>query len=158
MKYVAFVCGHNKGRSQMAMAMFNFLKKQYPRMADKYEAISWGTDIKEGMNQRVVEVMSEFGVNMRDVSVYFSKGINHPSIQDKLSDVALVYTMGCMDEACVLPDGLRVTEDWGLEDPVNEDVDVAVLRDKTQEKVLELLESIDYEVLLGNVYGSISAK
>lgn len=153
MKYVAFVCGHNKGRSQMAMAMFNFLKEQYPRMADKYEAISWGTDIREGMNQRVVEVMSEFGVYMADVSVYFAKGIDHSSIQDKLSDVALVYTMGCMDKACVLPEGLRVTEDWRLEDPVNEDVDVTALRDQTQEKVSELLKSIDYEMLVADFYG-----
>lgn len=45
MQYIAFVCGHNAGRSQMAQATFNTLKKINSKVDSRYEAISWGTGI-----------------------------------------------------------------------------------------------------------------
>src|SRR3990172_7138502 len=68
-KYIAFVCGHNAGRSQMAQAAFNTLKglleNYFPKLKD-YEAISWGTDVKEDckLNSRSVASMKNIGIDM----------------------------------------------------------------------------------------------
>ena len=53
MKYIAFVCGHNSGRSQMAQAFFNYAIKDFSSIDGKYEAISAGTRHGDAINPLV---------------------------------------------------------------------------------------------------------
>ena len=139
------ICGHNSGRSQMAQAAFNTLKKIYPRINPEYEAISWGTGIKENgkVNPKVIEPMKAIGMDLTNTAIYFPKDINHPLIKNKLNDVVRAFTMGCMNKKCELPLGMQIkTEDvtdWDLEDPADDKTDVNAVRDKIIGKTLELL-------------------
>ena len=149
MNYIAMICGHNSGRSQMAQAAFNYFKKLFPSVDAKYEAISWGTGIKENgtVNPRVIETMKEMGIDLTDKGVYFPKTIDHPDIRKKLKEVVKSFTMGCMDKKCELPLGMRVKTkeivDWGLEDPAEDETDVIAVRDKIIGKVLELINELN---------------
>ena len=80
MKYIAFICGHNSGRSQMAQAAFNHLKKLNPKVDAEYEAISWGTGIKENgtVNPKVIEPMKAVGIDLTDKNIHFPKIIDTP--------------------------------------------------------------------------------
>lgn len=140
--YVAFVCGHNSGRSQAAEAGFNCLKTLYTQVDSSYEAISWGTTPGKAINPRVVHAMEAIGISLPS-SKHFPKGIDHPSLQGKLEHVVRVYTMGCMDEACELPLPIPVKPeqvvDWGLDDPADPKTDVIAVRNKILGNCLELI-------------------
>lgn len=149
MKYVSMVCGHNSGRSQMAQAVFNHLKKLYPKVDVEYESISWGTGIGDKVNPKVIEPMKAVGIDLTDARVYFPKDINHPFVQENLKDVVKVFTMGCMDKDCELPQGMQVKSeevvDWDLEDPAKDETDVNSVRDKIIGKTLELINEFNNE-------------
>lgn len=146
-KFVAFVCGHNSGRSQMAQAAFNSLKKLFPKADSNYEAISWGTGIKENamVNPKVISPMKEIGIDLSDKKNYFPKTADHALVKQKYPHVVRVYTMGCMDNTCVLPLGKKINGDWDLEDPAKETTDVTAVRDKIIGKTLELLNEFNKE-------------
>ena len=147
MKYIAFVCGHNSGRSQLAHGAFNCLKTLYPKVDAEYEAIAWGTGIdpKSGVNKKVIPLARRVGIDLSDKSIYFPKNADHDSLQPKLPKVVKVITMGCMDSACEIPPKIEnlSTEDvvdWGLDDPASENTDVTAARDQILGYCLELIE------------------
>jgi len=127
----------------MAQAVFNHVKKQFPAAA-AYQAISWGTGIGDRVNPKVIEPMKELGIDLTK-SEYFPKDINHPSIKDKLPNVVKVFTMGCIENGCDLPQGMQVKSedvvDWGLDDPAKEGVDVLEVRDKIMTNCRELIST-----------------
>ncbi|MDB5100660.1 MAG: protein-tyrosine-phosphatase family, putative arsenate reductase [Cyanobacteria bacterium RYN_339] len=125
MKTVLFACVHNTGRSQMAEAFFN-------RLADraKARAISGGTEPATAMNQTVIEVMREVGIDL------VADG-HHPKIADldRLVDGDRPISMGCgVELAC--PVRLGRMEDWGLDDPKGQPVEkVRAIRDDIRQRV-----------------------
>lgn len=129
MKHVLFACVHNTGRSQMAEAFFN-------RMADsaKARALSGGTEPATGMNPTVLEVMKEVGIDL------VAEG-HHPKIADldELSDGDRAISMGCgVSLAC--PVRLGKMEDWGLEDPKGQPIEVVrEIRDDIKRRVERLV-------------------
>jgi arsenate reductase len=129
MKHVLFACVHNTGRSQMAEAFFN-------RMADpaKARALSGGTEPATGMNPTVLEVMKEVGIDL------VAEG-HHPKIADldELSDGDRAISMGCgVSLAC--PVRLGKMEDWGLEDPKGQALEVVrEIRDDIKRRVERLV-------------------
>ena len=124
---VLFVCVHNAGRSQMAAALLAH------HGGDRVVVRSAGTAPAEEINEAVVEVMAEVGIDLR------SSGA-HPKLLDpaavRVSDV--VITMGCGDE-CPFHPGVRYL-DWVLDDPAGLRVDeVRPIRDEIDRRVRALL-------------------
>ena len=101
MNYVLFVCGHNAGRSQMAQAFFNHLKRKYPLVDKSYGAISAGTRHGGNINPLVVQVMGEIGIDMDNSEVYFPKGLNEEFVASRGKNVKRVI-VAC-DDQCELP-------------------------------------------------------
>ena len=149
MKYIAFVCGHNSGRSQLAQGAFNKLKAVSPEVDAEFEAISWGTGIdpNSGVNKKIVPVAKTVGIDLTDESTYFPKNADDSSLVDRLPNVAKVITMGCMKTACELPpmiEGVDTDdiEDWGLEDPASEDTDIATVTNQILGNCLKLIQAL----------------
>jgi arsenate reductase (thioredoxin) len=122
---VLFVCVHNAGRSQMAAGLLNRLA------AGRVQVRSAGSEPADQLNPKVVEAMSEIGI---DVSHEFPKPLTGAMV--KAADV--VITMGCGD-ACPIYPGKRY-EDWELEDPAGKDLDtVRRIRDEIAGRVRALV-------------------
>ena len=89
--------------------------------------------------------MRQIGIDLTDTAIHFPKDINHPYIKNKLKNVSRVYTMGCMDNVCQLPNGLTLKGDWDLEDPAKEETDVIAVSDEIIGKILELINELNRE-------------
>lgn len=126
--HVMFVCVHNAGRSQMAETFFNALAPK------GLHAISAGTQPTEQVNPTVVAAMAEVGIAMA----------GH---QPKLATPELVtasdriITMGCgVQESCPLYLGMKIDEDWGLDDPAGQGIEVVrPIRDAVRAHVEDLI-------------------
>ena len=128
MATVLFVCVHNAGRSQMAAGLLHQLA------GDRVTVMSAGSEPAERLNPRVVEAMSEVGV---DITRQFPKPLTGAMV--KAADV--VITMGCGD-ACPIYPGKRY-EDWELEDPAGKDIDtVRRIRDDIAVRVRSLASGL----------------
>jgi len=124
---ILFVCVHNSGRSQMAEA---FAKRMAKNAVDVASA---GTVPGGEMNPMVVAAMAERNI---DIS-----GARPKLIQQAMVDAAdLVFTMGCaIDASC--PAVFTPSEDWGLDDPVGQPMEVVRrIRGEVEAKVRALLE------------------
>lgn len=98
-------------------------------------AISAGTEPVMGVDPKVVEVMSEVGI---DIGGKVPKKLT----AEMLDGVDRVITMGCGVEG-VCPAALITTEDWGLEDPAGKPVEkVREIRDQIEKKVKALLNEL----------------
>ncbi len=132
MTTVLFACVHNTGRSQMAEAFFN-------RLADpaKARAISGGTEPATEMNQAVVAVMRELGIDL------VAEG-HRPKIADlaQLREGDRPISMGCgVELAC--PVRLGQLEDWGLADPKGQPIEaVRAIRDEIRQHVERLVDAL----------------
>ena len=125
---VLFVCVHNAGRSQMAAGLL------YERAGGRVIVRSAGSTPADELNPRVVEAMSEIGV---DISREFPQPLTDESV--RAADV--VITMGCGD-ACPIYPGKRY-EDWELEDPAGKDLaSVRRIRDEIDARVVRLLDEL----------------
>jgi arsenate reductase len=125
---VLFVCVHNAGRSQMAAALL------HQKAEGRVRVRSAGSTPANELNPRVVEAMSEIGI---DISREFPKPLTDESV--RAADV--VITMGCGD-ACPIYPGKRY-EDWELEDPAGKDIaSVRRIRDEIEGRVERLLEEL----------------
>lgn len=105
MPQVLFVCVGNSCRSQMAEAF---------ALAAGLSAESAGTVPTAAVNARAIEAMAEVGISMDD---------HTPKVLDwdRLGDFERTITMGCgVEESCP---ALRTDADWGLDDPVDRDMD-----------------------------------
>ena len=125
---ILFVCVHNAGRSQMAEAFFNALAP------DGLHAISSGTQPTERINPIVVEAMAEAGL---DMSAHYPK-LATPEL---VAASERIITMGCgVQESCPLYLGMKIDEDWGLDDPAGQEIDdVRPIRDVVRERVIDLI-------------------
>ncbi len=125
---VLFVCVHNAGRSQMAAALLE------RHAAGRVRVRSAGSEPAGSLNPRVVEAMSEIGI---DISREFPKPLSDEFVQT--ADV--VITMGCGD-ACPIYPGKRY-EDWDVQDPAGQDLEtVRRIRDEIDLRVEMLIEEL----------------
>jgi arsenate reductase (thioredoxin) len=125
---VLFVCVHNAGRSQMAMAMMQ------ARGEGRVHVRSAGSAPGDEINPLVVEALAEIGLDLEGA---FPK----PLTDDVVRAADYVITMGCGD-ACPIYPGKRYL-DWELADPANEDLEtVRAIRDEVGRRVDGLLEQI----------------
>ena len=127
MKKVLFVCVGNSARSQMAEAFFNHWAK------GAAQAVSAGTEPAGGLAAGIAEAMRELGIDMR---------AHHPKqLSDELTAGAeRIITMGC-GVSC--PVGIRIDEDWGLDDPAGQPLaQVRATRDAIARRVKLLLEQL----------------
>ena len=129
MKTVLFICTHNAGRSQMAEAFFNLMKK------DNMTAISAGTTPSQQINPIVVQAMKETGIDISD---------KKPKLltMELMEKADRVITMGCgTDKMC--PAAFVPVEDWELEDPEGKSIDqVRKIRDEVKNRVDGLVKEI----------------
>lgn len=122
---VLFVCLHNAGRSQMAVAFLTRLA------GDTVEVRSAGTNPADAIHPTVVRVMGELGI---DLTGRTPTALTTEAVEE--SDV--VITMGCGDACPVFP-GKRYL-DWNLPDPAGRPLDeVRAIRDDIETRVRELL-------------------
>ena len=118
---VLFVCVGNSCRSQMAEAM----ARQHG-----LEAESAGTRPASAVSPTALQVLREHGIETS-------------GLRPKLLDLAglpafdKTITMGCgVAESCP---SLRTDEDWGLDDPVGQPIEVfRAMRDDIERRVLAL--------------------
>ena len=125
---VMFVCVHNAGRSQMAEAVFNALAPAGMR------AVSAGTEPTERVNPAAVTAMEEVGISM-------AGHMPKLATPEMVAASDRIITMGCgVQESCPLYLGMKIDEDWGLDDPAGQPLDtVRRIRNQIVEKVKALL-------------------
>ena len=122
---VLFVCTHNSGRSQLAMALMSH------HAGAAVHVRSAGTQPARHVDPTVLEVLSELGIDAADE---FPKPLTDDVV--RASDV--VVTTGCGD-ACVVYPGKRYL-DWELEDPEGKSLPrVRAIRDQVDALVQQLL-------------------
>ena len=122
---VLFVCVHNAGRSQMAAGYLQHLA------GDRIDVVSAGSQPADGVNPVAVAAMAEEGI---DITHEVPKILTDDAVRE--SDV--VVTMGCGDECPYFP-GKRY-EDWVLDDPAGQDLDVVRrVRDEIRGRVEALI-------------------
>ena len=101
---------------------------------DRVQVRSAGSEPASRLNPKVVEAMSEVGV---DISLEFPKPLTGAMVKE--ADV--VITMGCGDTCPIFP-GKRY-EDWELEDPAGKDIDtVRRIRDDIRGRVEVLVSEL----------------
>jgi protein-tyrosine-phosphatase len=125
---VLFLCVHNAGRSQMALGWFTHLA------AGRAVAYSGGSEPADQINPAAIAAMAEVGI---DIASEKPKRWT----DDLLSAVDVVVTMGCGD-ACPYVPGKRY-EDWPLDDPAGQPLDVVrLIRDEIRTRVEKLLTEL----------------
>lgn len=125
---VLFLCRHNAGRSQMAMAFFSHLAGD--------AAIAWsaGSHPKGEVNPAAVAAMAERGINIADE---YPK----PWTDEIIEAAEVVVTMGCGDAVPAVAG--RRTEDWALDDPDGKDLAaVRPIRDEIERRVRRLVSQL----------------
>ncbi|MTI59793.1 MAG: arsenate reductase ArsC [Firmicutes bacterium] len=128
MKYkVAFVCIGNSCRSQIAEGF----AKEYG--SDVLEVYSAGTNPAEQIKLNAVKAMEEIGIDISD---------QYPKLlEDIPAELDILITMGCGVECPFVPCKMR--EDWGLDDPVGQAIEVfRQTRAIIEKKVKELIEKV----------------
>ena len=138
MKTILYVCVHNAGRSQMAEAFTNTLAKE---RGLSVRGLSAGTVAGTEINPTALAVMEELGVSMA--------GQTPKMLTSELGDSAdRVITMGCGVDADACPARVRVTEDWGLDDPKGQPLEkVRAIRDEIKARVEALLTNMSAETI-----------
>jgi arsenate reductase len=125
---VLFVCVHNAGRSQMAAGYLDHLS------GGAIEVRSAGSEPADKINPVAIQAMAEEGI---DITAEKPKILTIEAV--KASDV--VITMGCGD-ACPYYPGKRY-EDWTLDDPAGQDIDVVrPIRNQIRGRVEQLLQEL----------------
>lgn len=128
------MCIHNSGRSQIAEAFANKLG------AGRVVAESAGTEAADGLNPAAVQAMEEIGYDMSG---------HHPKIMtmEMVNSADRMITMGCgVDTEGVCPASYIPTEDWGLEDPKGQPIEmVRQIRDQIEARVRKLIEEMTAE-------------
>ena len=103
-----------------------------------FSVYSAGTEEYPAPKPMAVEVMEDSGI---DMSEHTSK-----LLSDIPSELDILITMGCGVECPYVPTKHR--EDWGLDDPSGgPKIEFEKTRDIIKEKVLELIDRINKELL-----------
>jgi arsenate reductase len=125
---ILFACVHNGGRSLAAKV----LAEHYG--GDAVEVRSAGSEPGERLNAAVVEVLRERGLSTAGES---------PSLltREVVEAADVVVTMGCGESCPVYPG--KAYEDWALEDPKGQAVDVVRgIVDEIDARVQDLLRRL----------------
>ena len=124
---IGFICVGNSCRSQMAEGFAKELGK------DVLEVYSAGTDPAPQVKPNAVKAMEEIGIDISDQEPKLLKDIP--------GELDILITMGCNVECPYVPCDLR--EDWGLDDPAGEPIEVfRETRDIIEEKIKVLIQKI----------------
>jgi len=126
---VLFVCVHNAGRSQMAEAFLNEIS------GERHRGMSAGSMPSDEVNPVAVEAMAELDIDMG--------GARPKRLTAEMVNVTdLVVTLGCGEDVCpVVPVEI---EDWGLDDPHGQPLEVVrEIRDEIRGRVEELVATLD---------------
>ncbi len=127
---VLFVCVHNAGRSQMAEALFN-RAAQSQGIASR--AMSAGTLGGGRINPVVAQAMAEIAVPLDGQT---PKALT----PEMVSWAERIVSMGCGVNAEACPTKFLVAEDWGLDDPAGQSLEVVRrIRDEVAARVDELV-------------------
>lgn len=131
---VLFVCVHNSGRSQMAEAIFN---REAARRGLDARAKSAGTMAGGEINPRARDVLGEMGIG--------SDGLHPKTITPAMVEEAnLIVGMGCGVDGEACPTRFLLGEDWGLEDPAGQPIEVVrEIGHEVAKRVGELLDRIE---------------
>jgi arsenate reductase len=125
---VLFACVHNAGRSQMAAGWARKLG------GERIVVHSGGSEPAERVNESVVAVMAEVGIDIAEETPRFWS-------DEAIEAAEVVVTMGCGDQCPVVP-GTRYI-DWDLPDPAGlSPDDVRPIRDQIETRVRALLEEL----------------
>ena len=125
---VLFVCVHNAGRSQMAVALLEH--HGHGRM----HARSGGSAPTDRINPSVVAAMEEIDLDV-------SREVPKPVTAEMVKAADVVITMGCGDVCPVYPG--KHYEDWVLEDPAGRGLEaVRPIRDEIDRRVRALLADL----------------
>ncbi len=130
MTAIAFACGHNAGRSQMAAAFARALAPP------GIKVVSGGVSPAREVNPVVVAAMAEKGI---DISGERPRRLT----PDEAASADYLITMGCSpDEAC--PAGYRGdARDWALSDPKGKPIEeVRKIRNEVEARVRALVDEI----------------
>ncbi|MEH2075809.1 MAG: arsenate reductase, glutathione/glutaredoxin type [Nostoc sp.] len=131
MKKVMFVCKHNSRRSQMAEGFTRILGE------GKVAVASSGLAASE-VDPVTVEVMGEIGI---DISNQTSKALSDFNADDYNAVISLCGCGVNLPEEWVLRD---VFEDWQLDDPAGQSIEVfRRVRDEVKERVVSLIKSLN---------------
>jgi arsenate reductase (thioredoxin) len=125
---VLFVCVHNAGRSQMAAGYLRSLAGR------RVSVRSAGSEPADEINPVAILAMAEEGIDIAQAT---------PGIltDQALQESDVVITMGCGDTCPIYP-GKRY-EDWALDDPAGQDIDVVRrIRDDIKIRVENLLTEL----------------
>jgi arsenate reductase (thioredoxin) len=125
---VLFVCVHNAGRSQMAVALLDH------HAAGRVHVRSAGSAPADQINPVAVEAMKEVGIDITD-----QKPKTLTPEDSRASTV--VITMGCGDACPYYPGQTHL--DWELDDPAGQGIDaVRAIRDDIHDHVKALLADL----------------
>src|SRR5215208_691975 len=125
---VLYLCVHNAGRSQMALGWFTHLA------AGRAVAWSGGSEPADEVNPAAIEAMAEVGI---DIGQEYPK----PWTDEIVRAADVVVTMGCGDTCPYYP-GKRY-EDWELEDPAGQGIDVVrPIRNQIRQRVERLIREL----------------
>lgn len=134
--HVLFVCVHNAGRSQMAEAFFNALAPE------GLHALSAGTAPTERVNPVALAAMAEIGIDMAGHAPKLAT-------PEMVAASDRIITMGCgVQESCPVYLGMRIDDDWGLDDPAGQEMPVVrairdAIRARVEALIAELREACD---------------
>ncbi len=127
---ILFVCVENAGRSQMAERFFR-------EHAQKFEAISAGTEPESELNSVVVNAIKEIGI---DITNQIPKLFSNEMIENSIKTV----NMGCMDQESCPSLFVKDVLDWNIADPKGKTIEeVRKIRDQIKSKVLELIKKLE---------------
>jgi arsenate reductase len=129
MEQVLFICVGNSSRSQMAEGLFRHLAKGRAR------AVSAGTQPARALDPNAVAVMAELGI---DISGQSPKALTQEMVDSSTRRIS----MGCgVEESC--PVWARPDEDWDLDDPYHQPIEVVRrIRDQIRERVEALVKEL----------------
>jgi len=127
---ILFVCVENAGRSQMAEGFF----REY---AQKFEAVSAGTEPESELNSVVVTAMKEIGI---DITNQKPKLLSNEMLEDSIKTV----NMGCIDQETCPSLFVKDLLEWHIADPKGKTIEeVRKIRDQTKSKVLDLIKKLE---------------
>lgn len=133
---VLFLCVHNSGRSQMAEA---FLRELAGDRGMEIESCSAGTLGGTPINPAALAAMQEIGISMES---QFPKQLT----SEMSASADRIISMGCGVDQSQCPARFLVTEDWGLDDPAGQPVEVVrEIRDQIRARVEILLDELARE-------------
>ena len=129
MAQILFVCVENAGRSQMAEG---FLRKFAPHL----DVSSAGTKPQSELNQNVVKVMQEIGI---DITNQKPKELTNEMITQSVT-----VNMGCMDRESCPALFVKDVIDWNISDPKDKELEqIRVIRDQIKNEVLNFLKKFN---------------